>query len=182
MEQYEYELIQKTKEYKQYIENHIANVKTAWRIIDKATDKYNAWEWKKHNDGQACIIIDDLIRDHDKSKWSVEEFGPYRKKFFPVIGEESQPKEFEKAWKHHQDCNLHHWQSMQAIGYKDLIILEYTIEMICDWFAMAIHFGEHHRDYYNKHKEKIELQDWQHELIETIYTALDMWFENKDSL
>lgn len=182
MEQYEYELIQKIKEYREYIDNHIANVQKAWLIIDKATEKYNMNGWGKQNSCHAHMFIDDLIKKHDESKFSHEEFEPYRKKFYPVAGEEVDEKEFQQAWQHHQDNNLHHWQSMRAINYEHTLILEYTVEMLCDWLAMAMNFGEGHRDYYNKNKDNIELQDWQHELIEEIYTALDMWFENKDSL
>ena len=171
----EYELISKTKEYKEYIDNHIKNVQKAWSIIDKATSKYKLNSWGQQNGCNAHMFINKFIRNHDKSKYSIEEFEGYRKKFYPVVGEDFDEEEFQKAWEHHQKHNLHHWQSMKAIDYDHVFILEYTIEMICDWFAMAMQFGESHRDYYNKNKDKIELQKWQHELIEEEYQALDLW-------
>lgn len=171
----EHELIIKTKEYKKYIDNHIENVQKAWNIIDQATTKYKLNSWGQQNGCNAHMFIDEFIKEHDKSKYSIEEFEGYRKKFYPIIGEDFDEEEFEKAWEHHQEHNLHHWQSMRAIDYDHVFILEYTIEMICDWFAMAMQFGESHRDYYNKNKDKIELEKWQHELIEEVYQALDLW-------
>lgn len=175
----EHELISKTKEYRDYIDNHIANVQKAWNIIEKAVTKYKLDGWGKHRAGNAFITIDELVRNHDKSKYFPEEFERYRKRFYPVIGETFDESEFNEAWKHHQGNNLHHWQSMKVINYEHPFILEYTVEMICDWFAMAMQFNEGHRDYYNKNKDNIELLEWQHELIEIIYTALDMWVIDK---
>lgn len=171
----EHELIVKIKEYRDYIDNHILNVQEAWRIINEATTKYKLNSWGQQNGCNVHMVIDGFIKNHDKSKYCPEEFEGYRKKFYPVIDEDFKESEFNEAWKHHQEHNLHHWQSMKAINYDHPFILGYTIEMICDWFAMAMQFNEGHRDYYNKNKDNIELLDWQHELIEKIYNALDMW-------
>lgn len=172
---YKNNIIAKNREYMEYINNHIGNVNKAWEIIDKATSKYSLNSWGQQNACNAHIIIDDLIKKHDASKYMREEFDGYRQKFYPVEGGIVDEVGFNKAWEHHKDHNLHHWQSMRSIDYKHPYILEYTVEMVCDWFAMAMQFGEGHRDYYNKNKDEIELQDWQHELIETIHQALDMW-------
>lgn len=170
---------QKQREYTDYIEKHRENVKKAWEIIDKATQKYKANSWGQQNGCNAHIIIDGLIQKHDMSKYSKEEFEPYRKRFFPIDGKVFDKEEFEKAWQHHKDNNLHHWQSMQAIDYDHVFILEYTIEMLCDWLAMAMNFNEGHRDYYNKNKDDIMLEKWQREVLEDVYGALDKWYEDE---
>lgn len=126
------------------------------------------------------MFIDELIEKHDDSKFSVEEFEPYRKQFFLAHGEQRDPNDFQMAWQHHKDNNLHHWESMKAIDYKHWMILEYTVEMICDWFAMAMKFNEKHRDYYERNKDKIELDKWQKDFIEEIYSVLDKWYEDND--
>lgn len=171
--------IQETN-YTNYINTHKANVKKAWIIIEKACNLYERNSWMQEHSCNAGSIIDGMIALHDDSKFSSEEFNSYRKRFFPCVEVDGDfnKEEFELAWQHHKDNNLHHWESMKAIDYKDYYIVERTIEMICDWFAMAINFNEKHREYYNKNKDRIQLQDWQHELIEDIYTTLDMWYED----
>ena len=175
----EHELLVKTKEYKDYIDNHRKMVQKAWEIIKDATVKYGEDSWGQHNNCHAFTFISLIIEEHDKSKYSPEEFEAYRKRFYPVTGEEYDKNELQRAWGHHLENNLHHWQSMKAVNYNHPYILEHTVEMICDWFAMAMQFNEGHRDYYENNKDKIELQDWQHELVEEIYCALDKWTETE---
>lgn len=153
----------KTEEYFQYINEHRQNVSNAWNKIKPFINRSN----------YDAIIMEKLIASHDLSKYSVEEFAPYRQKFFPYENEVCDELKFEKAWQHHKDNNPHHWENMFATNYQNIKIYEYTLEMICDWYAMAIKFNESHRDYYDKKKESIKLQDWQRELIEYVYTRLD---------
>lgn len=175
------ELHQRTQEYINYINEHKANVKEAWKIIEHACNVHGRNSWMQQNSCNCGMFIDELIEKHDLSKFDVEEFLPYRKRFFPSITDEPYDSdEFEKAWQHHKDNNLHHWESMKAINYDHWMILEYTVEMICDWLAMAMKFNEKHRAYWNKNKDKIKLAPWQVEFIEEIYTTLDMYYEDND--
>ena len=43
--------------------------------------------------------------------------------------------DFQKAWEHHKKENKHHMENMKSLNDQEFFI--YTIEMICDWLAMA---------------------------------------------
>jgi hypothetical protein len=152
-----------TEEYFKYIEEHRSNVRKAWGKIKPLVSQGN----------YDNLIMEKIIASHDLSKYSDEEFVAYRKRFFPYEKEVYYESEFEDAWQHHKDNNPHHWENMLATNYENPNIYEHTLEMICDWYAMAIKFKEGHRDYYNKKKDEIQLQEWQRELIEFVYDKLD---------
>ena len=62
------------KDYKEYITDHILNVKKAFQIYGfMLCDELEVDFYEMQNQ----------IDNHDKSKWSAEEFDPYMKKFFP---------------------------------------------------------------------------------------------------
>lgn len=84
------------------------------------------------------------LEEHDKSKFSDNEFGPYAEKFY------GQPDEFSfsKAWLHHLHNNPHHWQhwllpmpsDKEIVGVEDgaLPIPEhYALEMVADWLGSS---------------------------------------------
>lgn len=136
----------KEQEYKNYIEEHIKNTKKAWELVQpKLINEYKIPNSLKEK-------VDDLIENHDKSKYSKEEFEAYRKYFFPEEGKEKNKEEFNEAWKHHYTINKHHWQHW--IGKK--MPLEYILEQLCDWKAMGMKFGDTPQAYYNKQKTKIK--------------------------
>ena len=85
----------KTEEYFQYINEHRQNVSNAWNKTKPFIDK------QKYN----SITMEKLIASHDLSKYSVEEFTPYRQNFFPYEGEVCDKLKFEEAWQHHKDNN-----------------------------------------------------------------------------
>jgi hypothetical protein len=69
---------------------------------------------------------------HDWSKFSREEFGPYRDFFHPEGEVTDEIKDaFDKAWEHHWLSNEHHWQVW--IDYP--MPLYRVREMIVDWLA-----------------------------------------------
>lgn len=158
----------KVQEYKDYIEEHKNNVTEAW---NKIKNLMTNGDYENFN--IIPFIVDNLVVLHDKSKYSKEEFEPYRQKFHPNEGEIVDEELFEKAWQHHLSENMHHWQSMQRNEWKSMFTMEYTMEMICDWLAMAKKFNKSHRTYYEKNKDKIVLIDKQKELLEFVYGLLD---------
>lgn len=138
---------QKNDEYKEYIKNHVDNVKKA---LDEIINKLS-------HEIIECLNTDTLIRnvlEHDQSKYSVEEFEAYRKKFYPIDDDEKNnfdEEEFEIAWKHHYENNPHHPEFWK----KEPMPIEYVIEMVCDWEAMSYVFGGSAVEHYEKNKEHI---------------------------
>ena len=71
-------------------------------------EKFAAWFKEKLPELFADIdieLFDEMIRDHDDSKFSEEEFEPYAQKWFNNGGKTI---EYEEAWKHHWMNNEHH--------------------------------------------------------------------------
>lgn len=150
-------LEQKRNEYKEYIDEHISNVWKAWKQV---TEIFKDEEFVTDIDINKTITKN--ILNHDISKYSFEEFEPYRMRFFSIIEDEkdNNSKVFDEAWKHHYTYNQHHWnywvRSDDIVVAMDLI---YIIEMICDWIAMGYKFKNTAYDYYYKNKDNIKLHD-----------------------
>lgn len=88
----------------------------------------------------------ELIKEHDESKFSEEEFEPYAQKWF---GDKKETFEYEEAWKHHYMNNEHHPEYWLG---EDMPYI-YILEMICDWGSFSIakrDFKELSDFYYNK--------------------------------
>jgi len=130
--------------YKEYIEEHINNVNKAWSLMKKNKDvmKYIG---KEAGIDVAFMIasLDIQIKAHDLSKFSVEEWEPYRMYHYSVNDQEKidSKADYEKAWEHHYNNNLHHWNWWAYNNQKDKMTLNYVIEMCCDWIAMSMKFG-----------------------------------------
>lgn len=132
----------KRDEYRKYIEEHINNVKTIWNNIVKNPVLFEYIQSHAPS-GVYIDIIKQNIEMHDQSKYSEEEFEPYRKHFYFVSEEEKQKNlvDFQLAWLHHKDYNKHHWDYWYERGIRDEMPFEYVIEMFCDHAAMSIKFG-----------------------------------------
>lgn len=92
------EIIQKTREYLDYLEDHINNVNRAWQELqDKCKDMRFIY------DDYVYFSIGDAVVNHDMSKLSKEEFIQYRIEFFPSDDENKklQYSEFDLAWENH---------------------------------------------------------------------------------
>ena len=93
---------------------------------------------------------------HDLSKFTKEEFIPYAKYFYK--DKEKYENEFQIAWMHHYRNNFHHWQFwLNRDGEPTEMPLKYINQMIVDWEAMSLKFGDSAREYYIKNKEDIKL-------------------------
>lgn len=153
-----------SEDYNKYLINHIGNVQKAYQLmLDNNVFDYNA-------DAQ------ENVRNHDKSKYSDEEYIAYGEYFYgdkkDVPHEED--NEFKRAWLHHQHHNPHHWQHW-LLKEDDGIELEplempyiYVQEMVCDWFAFSIDKGnaEEIQKWYAENKDKQILHTNTRKLVE----------------
>ena len=133
-------------------------------------------DWLKANcpevfEGVDPDVFMDLIKEHDESKFSEEEFEPYAQKWF---GDKKKTREYELAWEHHYMNNEHHPEYWAG---EDMPYI-YILEMICDWGSFSIASGDMKElsdFYYNKAKADSEknLSDVTQEIIEDILSRID---------
>lgn len=161
------------KLYKKYIEDHKANVMKAYDEV-----KENPIIYQCGGDDLLNRLYNRVLA-HDDSKYSKEEFEPYRKNFFPINQQEKENNkaDFDKAWEHHWRNNSHHWQYRQNKKTFDRNNMEDVldvIENVLDWIAMGYHFNDRPTDYYNNNKEHIILNDDERKFLEYIIEAVDI--------
>lgn len=137
------EIIEKTKEYLDYLEEHLVNVRNAY------DDVYKKCNHLKDIGFWADVYY--AVKHHDLSKFSAEEFTQYREYFFHVNDCAIGPEAFKVAWEHHKVCNTHHWESLKT---------EVDVaHMVIDWTAMGYKFGDTAKTYYDKNKDSIEIPE-----------------------
>jgi hypothetical protein len=151
------------EEYKQYVVDHKARVE---QFAD----------WLLEHCPEVLDEVDpdifwDLIKAHDESKFSEEEFEPYAQKWF---GDKKKTREYELAWEHHWSNNEHHPEYWLG---EDMPYI-YILEMLCDWGSFSIasgDLGELSEFYYNKAKEDTEknLSEATKEIIEDILVKIN---------
>ena len=179
---YEIEAIRK---YCDYIEEHLMNVEEAWARL-----RESCGSMRFIYDDFVFWTIEGMMRGHDKSKTGSDEFTQYAEWFFGKYGKDYTPEEnddgigaalhelakdgFDKAWKHHKENNLHHWQSWTAL---EVVHHPYEKEchcvcMVADWMAMGVKFGDTAEEYYEAHKSEVKLPEWAVTFIGEIFEAL----------
>ena len=159
------DLINKTRDYLDYIEEHYQNVLKSWRLVkDKCENMRFMY------DDFYFFTLDANIKQHDFSKLSKEEFTQYRQFFHPLYGETKNKEQFEKAWEHHKKENGHHWQNWILEPSQDQEL--YIVEMAVDWMAMGLKFGDTAREYYDENKDKIKLPEWADRFVNEIFDAV----------
>lgn len=99
---------------------------------------------------------------HDDSKYSAEEFEPYRKHFHPALEDLPDKEGYDTAWRLHQKRNPHHWQYWVLIrGEGNIVPLPmpkaHILEMLCDWTAMGIKFNNVPSKWYAENQNKMLL-------------------------
>lgn len=170
-------------QYNKYLSNHLENVR-------KASD------WLMKN--AVFTLFDDQYRDkiinrlsllgedHDKSKYSVEEFDPYVEHFY---GDDLNVDNFKKAWHHHIINNPHHWNhwcfvdSVDSNIYDIICIdmpIEYIVEMIADWWSFSWQIGNLYEifSWYQSHKDGIVVSPKTRENIELILNHIKSILDN----
>ncbi len=154
------------EKYKQYVLTHKQNV-----------EKFASW--LKENcpevfEGVNINAFDSLIKEHDESKFSEEEFEPYARFWYDDSEHYDYDPEYEAAWEHHWMNNEHHPERWNG---NDMPLI-YILEMLCDWGSFSIAKGnldELSEYYYEEAKEDDEkaLSDATQEIIEDILERIN---------
>ncbi|MFH2013801.1 MAG: DUF5662 family protein [Patescibacteria group bacterium] len=161
------------KKYALYISEHIGLIRfvaNKFSQLMAKTEYKTLWE-------EIRILFELNIYNHDSSKYSDEEFYSYRKKFFPEAGEKTDSEEFNLALLHHYRVNPHHWEYwIIPKNDKNLALQmphEYLFEMLCDWTALSLKFGDYPSEFYNKNKERMILHEETIQDIEKMIKIFD---------
>ena len=147
------EQINKTREYLDYIEEHILNIQKAWGIM-----KEKCHDMRFISDDLFYHTLDSAIKQHDLSKLSENEFVQYRKAFYPTKSELEY--DITEAWNNHKKYNSHHWENWTSNTNCTIHPDDWEIDcahMVIDWMAMGYKFGDTAQQYYEANKEKIKL-------------------------
>jgi len=162
-----YEYLKKIREYCDYLQEHLENVEKAWNVIKEKCQNQNV-VWDDH----LYWFVDGLVKQHDVSKFSAQEFIPYQERFFGVKNT-VKTGSFEEAWENHKDKNPHHWEHWTAREYgypnEDAV---HCICMIIDWMAMGMKFGDTAQSYYENNKDKIKLPEWADRFCNEVFEAV----------
>lgn len=148
------ELIKKTREYLDYLEEHYNNVQSAWRILQSECK-----DMRFISDDYYFGMINMDVLNHDKSKLSAEEFTQYRQFFFTADSEKKDKALFNSAWEHHKLNNMHHWQTWSASELHYSFWEMAIVHNVIDWMAMGMKFGDSAKSYYEANKDEIDLPD-----------------------
>lgn len=151
----------KEKEYLNYINGHIMNIRTAYI-------KYSEKLCKALNISERELMCNVTI--HDQSKYFEEEFEGYRQYFYPCSNEKKDEKIFNDAWEHHYNINKHHpefWVNEYTNEPEDMPII-YIAEMLLDWEAMSMKFGDNTYEYYMKNRDKKPFSDNTKKIIDSV--------------
>lgn len=168
------------KKYMKYIKEHQENVRKAFEEI-----KENPVIYQRYS-GEILDALWGRVLIHDKSKYSEEEFVPYRKNFYPINAEEKEENkpDFDKAWEHHWKNNSHHWQyrknktSFDKNNKEEVLDI---LENILDWIAMGYKFNDRPYQYYENNKNNITLcEDERKYLEDLIYNVIDIDYIQKE--
>lgn len=176
---------QKQKELEQleYVQTHIENVRSAWNTMKQTEACMDIIKYYGTMDIAAfCDYMDKKIYIHDQSKFSKEEWEPYRKNFYSINDKEKEDNkaDFEAAWTHHYTVNHHHWDYWYKVKKDvDAMPLEDIIEECCDWIAMSMVFPGTAYEFFKKRvldknckeDEKIHLSEYATEVTGKILKA-----------
>lgn len=168
------------KKYMKYIKEHQENVRKAFEEI-----KENPVIYQRYS-GEILDALWERVLIHDKSKYSEEEFIPYRKNFYPINAEEKEENkpDFDKAWEHHWKNNSHHWQYRKNKTSFDKNNKEEVLDVlenILDWIAMGYKFNDRPYQYYENNKNNITLcEDERKYLEDLIYNVIDIDYIQKE--
>lgn len=167
-------------QYDNYLYNHIKNVKKAHAFMMNAlSDKIDI-----------PFESFDNVRQHDSSKYSVEEYAAYDAYFYGGNRSKAVVDEFNKAWLHHIHKNPHHWQHWVLIeddpkNGTNYICVEmpkaYAVEMIADWWSFSIGKGEPTEifNWYAEHKDTMKLHKNTRNYVESILDGIKSILENE---
>lgn len=155
-------------DYDHYLQEHIRLVMDGLKWMDEELDL-----GKDHLSVLSRAI--EYAFEHDKSKWSAEEYPAYDNWFYGNDKSHQAKIEFEYAWLHHIHKNRHHWQHWVLINDDDGTVAlemprEYVYEMIADWWTFSWKNGNLYEifDWYDVHKDKMILHKETRKMIESV--------------
>ncbi len=158
--------VKHTREYLDYIEEHLLNVQQAWKNIQTACSDMFFIRDKSYFQKLNIEII-----NHDLSKFSEHEFTQYRQHFYPIGNED---RNMQEAWEHHISKNTHHWENwtklMEFGNYNYTVDL---VHMVVDWVAMSYKFKNPPQQYYEQNKDTIILPKDAETLMLKIFALLN---------
>ena len=157
--------------YMRYVQKHRIKMADAYKEMLSCPEVMNLGN-------EVLIMLKQRVVFHDITKFKAEEFDAYRKNFFPISKKEKEDnlENFEKAWQHHYDNNSHHWQHRRyntEFNKNDPEQVVNVLENVCDWLAVGYTYKNRPYQYYEKHKEKIELCPEEKEFFEYIIYSVD---------
>ena len=86
---------------------------------------------------------------------------------------------FDKAWKHHYKNNKHHWNYwVKQNGKAKQMPEKYLWQMIVDWEAMGVKFGNTAQEFYLNNYKKINLHIQSRIALEAMLDLNDSLFHN----
>lgn len=183
------EVVEKEKEYIEYVREHIGNVQKAFCNLFLNNYNYISTDIISNEEfRQAIDSIRKDVREHDNSKMSDDEFYAYRTKYYPTNIEQALMNDdpiyadkittnYNEAWKHHIMNNNHHpkyWKvingDFQENNEPRDMSLGAIIHMICDWQAMSYHFKNNMIEWYEEQaeEEKCDLSYNSRKIVEDI--------------
>ena len=120
----------------------------------------------------------DVIKEHDESKFSEEEFEAYAQRW---CGDGKKTPAFDEAWKHHYMNNEHHPEFWLG---EDMPLI-YILEMLCDWGSFSIenkNLRELSKFYYDKARDDADkmLSDATKEIIEDILDKINSVLDKEE--
>lgn len=159
-----------SKEYDDYLSEHISNVQKAgeW-MLSYGVVPFDKFEIRRR--------FGEILAKHDESKHSVEEYGPYDEYFYGDADDEDRKvieNCFNYAWLHHIHNNPHHWQYWVLHNDNGPVTLlempeEEVYHMIADWWSFS--WKEENLntvfDWYEEHKDKMLLHENTRRLVES---------------
>lgn len=160
--------------YMRYIMKHRKNMADAYKEMTSCPEILELGN-------EVLIMLKQRVVLHDITKLMNDEFDAYRKHFFPINKKEKENnlENFNRAWQHHYDVNAHHWQHRRHktdFNKKDPVQVVDVLENVCDWLAVGYTYKNRPFQYYEKHKNVIELCPAEKEFFEYIIYSL----ENKE--
>ena len=157
-----------SKMYDDYLKDHRYYVNLAWSYLKTNVSIQEFEQYFKETEK--------LIKAHDASKNSDEEYPQYDNHFYGVnISGLENEDTYNAAWLHHLHNNPHHWQywilrnddgTTQTLKMPE----PYVLEMICDWWSFSFKMGKPLEiiEFYENNKDKIKLHEETRNIIERI--------------
>jgi len=150
------------QKYFDYIIKHIDNVKASFKANGRKISVALALSEDEHE------LLKQNVEHHDESKFSKEEFHPYRQFFYTRANETKDRVIFADAWIHHFRNNKHHPEYWVQDGTTKEMPKIYIAEMILDWEAMSRNFGGNPLKWYLDNTDKMPFNETTRRIVEFV--------------